>query len=112
MYRLQPSTDLPPHLFHGRLRLEDFRLIHELEFQTEAQLEHAGFLVGACPDEVAYLERFRRILRHDEFGEKTHDGIFDAPTERKAPPFVQVLGDVDDLLVEIVGPVDDGQCVH
>ncbi len=110
--RFQPSADLPSHFFYRRLCLKDLRLVHELEFQTQPQLEHARFKVGACPDQVSRLERLRRILRHDEFGEETQDGVFDALPEREAPSLGQVFGDIDDLLVEIVRPVDDGQRVH
>ncbi len=112
LHRFQPSTNLPPYFFNCRLCLEDFCLIHELEFQTQSQLEHAYFLMSACPDEVACLERFRRVLRHDEFGEQIKDGVFDALAKREAPPFVQILGDIDNLLVEIVSSVDDWQRVH
>jgi len=66
----------------------------------------------ACSDEIARLERFRRILGHDEFGEQMEYALFDALSQRKSPSLVQMFSDADNLLVEIVCPVDDGQCVH
>ena len=68
--------------------------------------------MGACPNEVACFERFGSVLRHDQLGEQIKDGVFDALAERKAPSFIQILGDIDNLLVEIVGSVDDGKRVH
>lgn len=108
MHGFQPAAEHPTDLLQHGLRLKNLRLIGEFQFQAQSQLQHARFLVGACPDEVARLERFRRILRHDEFGEQMEDGIFDALPKRKSPSLVQVLGDVDNLLVEIVCPIDDG----
>lgn len=68
--------------------------------------------MGTCLDEVACLEWLGGVLRHDEFGEQMENGVFDALPEREAPSFGQVFRDVDNLLVEIVRPIDDGQRVH
>lgn len=92
--------------------LEYLCLIHELQLKAEAKFQHACFLMSARPDEVTSLERLRGVLRHDELGEQIEDSVFDALPERQAPSLGQMLGDIDNLLVEIVRSVDDGKCVH
>lgn len=68
--------------------------------------------MGACFDEVSCFEGPRSVLRHDELGEEIENGVFDALPQGEAPPLVEAICDRDNLLVEIIRPVDDGQRVH
>lgn len=68
--------------------------------------------MGARSDQVRRLERFRSILRHDEFSEEVENRVLDALSKRIAPLFGQAFGHIDDLLVQIIRSVDDGQRIH
>ena len=112
LHGFQPPASLSSHIFHGCLRLEHLRLVHELELQKQAQLQHARFLMGARFDEVTRFHGLRRILRHDEFREQRENGVFNALTERESPSLAQAFIHVNDLLVEFVRLVDDRERVH
>ena len=112
LHRFQPPADLPSHVLHGRLCLEDFRLVRELEFQAQPQLEHARFLMGACPDEVTCFEWLRCVLRHDEFRKTIENAAFEALPDGVPPVFFHLPRGPDDMLEQIVGAVDYGKRVH
>lgn len=70
---LQPPAEHPPDFLQRALRLENFRLVHKLQFQTKPELEHGGLLMGARPDEIGRLERLWGVLRHDQFSHAAED---------------------------------------
>lgn len=88
------------------------RLIRNPELKAEAELQYDHFLVAARADEVARLERTWSILCHDEFREAVEDTPFEALSKGIPPALLHMVDDVCHVLVEVVRPVDDGECVH
>lgn len=98
----QPAAQHASDFCAQRLYLEDFGGIGEVEFEIESEFEDGDFELTSGFDEVRCLERFWRILGHDEMFHAVENRIFEAQAERKFPPFLEFCVKVYDVFVGII----------
>lgn len=79
--RLLPAAQHPPDFVSGGLALKYFRLINNLQLEAQSQLQGRDLKVTTRLNEVTGLERFRRILGHNQLAEQVEHAILEALAE-------------------------------